>query len=379
MIDALNERINKLQPEIIRQEDRDALPPGSYVPILSDIILPSVAMALIFIVMRHLFDRFVVVPFGAYFGVKETQQKIQIHRYPLLESEYRNHKSPTPDAISGLSKKTGMPERQIQIWFRQRKKSDKASDLKRLSDASWSFVFYSLLSWYGLYVLWDKPWFTKSINCWIDWPAQPVTDDVYWYYLIELAFYMSYLYMLFTDHKRKDFLEFFIHHSVTVALMILSWSINVVRIGSLVLVIHDQVDWLLALAKTAVYIKKHWLADMTFAIFLPTWIITRLIIYPYIVLYTVYIELPAYANDGRPYLQLHDRSVVGQVLKALLVVLQLLHVMWTVLIFKSAATKFTRGQLQDARSDTEDDDEDEKINENEYVSNCNNNINGIQT
>jgi len=35
----------------------------------------------------------------------------------------------------GLSKKTGMPERQIQIWFRQRKKADKASDLKRLSDA----------------------------------------------------------------------------------------------------------------------------------------------------------------------------------------------------------------------------------------------------
>jgi len=59
MVDALNERINKLQPEVIRQEDIDALPPGSYVPILSDIILPSVAMALVFIVMRHLFDRYV--------------------------------------------------------------------------------------------------------------------------------------------------------------------------------------------------------------------------------------------------------------------------------------------------------------------------------
>jgi hypothetical protein len=51
MVDALNERINKLQREVIRQEDIDALPPGSYVPILSDIILPSVAMALVFILM----------------------------------------------------------------------------------------------------------------------------------------------------------------------------------------------------------------------------------------------------------------------------------------------------------------------------------------
>ena len=59
MVDALNERINKLQREVIRQEDIDALPPDSYVPILSDIILPSVAMALVFILLRHLFDRYV--------------------------------------------------------------------------------------------------------------------------------------------------------------------------------------------------------------------------------------------------------------------------------------------------------------------------------
>jgi len=39
------------------------------------------------------------VPFGAYFGIKDTQKKIQIHRYPLLESEHRKHKSPTSDAI----------------------------------------------------------------------------------------------------------------------------------------------------------------------------------------------------------------------------------------------------------------------------------------
>ena len=379
MVDALNERINKLQREVIRQEDIDALPPGSYVPILSDIILPSVAMALVFILMRHLFDRFVVVPFAAYFGVKDTQKKIHIHRYPLLENEYKKHKSPTPDVITGLAKKSGMPERQIQIWFRQRKKSDKASDLKRLSDASWSFVFYLLLSWYGLYVMWDKPWFTKSIVCWIDWPAQAVADDVYWYYLLELGFYMSYIYMLFTDHKRKDFLEFFIHHSATIILMIMSWSINAVRFGSLVLVIHDQVDWMLALAKTAIYIKKHRLAEISFMFFLPTWIMTRLIIYPYVILYTVYIELPAYANAGNPYLQQYNQSVMGQLLKALLVVLQLLHIMWTVLIFKSAATKFIKGKLQDARSDTDYNDDDEKISENEYVSNCNNNIEGIQT
>jgi len=63
------------------------------------------------------------------------------------------------------------------------------------------------------------------------------------------------------------------------------------------------------------------------------------------ILYTVYVELPAYANAGNPYLQQYNQSVMGQLLKALLVVLQLLHIMWTVLIFKSAATKLTKGEV----------------------------------
>lgn len=32
---------------------------------------------------------------------------------------------------------------------------------------------------------------------------QTITDDVYWYYCIELAFYWSLLFSLSTDHKRK--------------------------------------------------------------------------------------------------------------------------------------------------------------------------------
>ena len=32
---------------------------------------------------------------------------------------------------------------------------------------------------------------------------QTVSNDIYWYYLLELGYYISYIYMLFTDHKRK--------------------------------------------------------------------------------------------------------------------------------------------------------------------------------
>jgi len=51
-------------------------------------------------------------------------------------------------------------------------------------------------------------------------------------------------------------MEFFIHHNVTVILMMLSWSVNVVRIGTLVLCIHDPVDYILAVSNRIVYRVK---------------------------------------------------------------------------------------------------------------------------
>jgi hypothetical protein len=41
------------------RENLKALPSGEYVPVPSDIVLPSIATALLFVVLRHLFDRYV--------------------------------------------------------------------------------------------------------------------------------------------------------------------------------------------------------------------------------------------------------------------------------------------------------------------------------
>ena len=46
----------------------------------------------------------------------------------------------------------------------------------------------------------------------------------------------------FYDVKRKDFWEMFIHHLTTIALMGFSWTCNLTRVGSLVLIVHDVAD-----------------------------------------------------------------------------------------------------------------------------------------
>ena len=71
--------------------------------------------------------------------------------------------------------------------------------------------------------------------------------------MLEMAFYWSLLVTQFTDVKRKDFWEMFIHHIATLALLTLSWSNQMHRMGSLVLMVHDLADHWMELAKLCKY------------------------------------------------------------------------------------------------------------------------------
>ena len=47
--------------------------------------------------------------------------------------------------------------------------------------------------------------------------------------MIELTFYWSLSISQFFDVKRKDFVEMFIHHVTTIALLSFSWTCNLTR------------------------------------------------------------------------------------------------------------------------------------------------------
>ena len=61
--------------------------------------------------------------------------------------------------------------------------------------------------------------------------------------MIESAFYWSLLFSQFFDVQRKDFWQMFTHHVATLSLLFFSYIVNYVRIGAIVLVIHDCADY----------------------------------------------------------------------------------------------------------------------------------------
>ena len=127
---------------------------------------------------------------------------------------------------------------------------------------SWRCFYYTCIFIYGVLVLWNKPWLWDIRYCWYHYPHHTISTDIWWYYMVELSFYWSLTFSQFFDVKRKDFWEMFIHHMTTISLMGLSWTCNLTRVGTLVLVIHDCADIFLEVLQAYVCETKDFLTTM---------------------------------------------------------------------------------------------------------------------
>lgn len=313
--------------------------------------------------IRYINKKLFIEPLGYHLGVSRRKPRL-LTENAVLETAYKQNKTIGPDLIKNLSKQTDMSTRKIDIWFRIRRQKDTPSPMKKFEDSCWHFIFYSTAFLYGLYVLWDKPWFWSTKECWLTWPYSHVSNDVFWYYTFEMAFYWCLILTLMKDHRRKDFAEFVIHHIATIVLLYFSWFMNFVRIGTLVLVAHDVADPWLLLAKMCKYTKRKQITEVIFVIFIVIWIVSRLIYYPFIVLYSSTFE---------PYYVIEKTFFTHWFFNFFLYLLMVLHLMWSYSIARIAIKKLRQGELEDVRSDSDSDSDDEV----ESDTNCDINDNGV--
>lgn len=259
-----------------------------------------------------------------------------------------------------------MDGHEIERWWRRRKAEDKPTTLKKFSENSWRCLCYMYTFSLGLCVLWDKPYLWNILHCAYDYPHhvsfvtfhhlcyllieklfKDVTKDIWWYYMISMAFYWSLTFTQFADNKRKDFWQMFVHHVLALMLIALSWICNIHRVGSLVLLVHDCADIFVEAAKAFKYAKMQKTCDIFFGIFTVTWIVTRLIMFPRIIYACLF--------------QTHQPLFPAYFLfNTLLIMLLVLHMMWSYMIYQVIAQSFKTGEINgDVRSSSEDDVSDE--------------------
>ncbi|CAD5121665.1 DgyrCDS10153 [Dimorphilus gyrociliatus] len=307
-------------------------------------------------ILRLLFERFISTPIGRIFKLKESRPK-KPRDNELLENEFRSafkKTIPNYESLLELSKKTDLTVRQLERWWRRRRIFGNPSEMQKFNEASWRLTFYCLVFWYGLIILFDKDYFWDTRNCWSNYPYQHLSKSIWWYYQIEMAFYWSLLISVFMDTKRKDFAINLCHHFATLSLMIFSFIPNFIRMGSLVLCVHDAVDGWLESAKLAKYLKFSKLTDVLFIIFASVWVITRLCIFPFYLIRSTLFESEAV---------MQGKYVPAHVLfNILLITLLILHIYWFYLICRMLHKYLISGEIEkDIRSETEPDTSDNEV------------------
>uniref|UniRef100_A0A3B3ZXF9 Uncharacterized protein n=1 Tax=Periophthalmus magnuspinnatus TaxID=409849 RepID=A0A3B3ZXF9_9GOBI len=298
----------------------------------------ALPIAVAFLIIRQIFERTVATPLAALLGVKETVRLKVLHN-PTLEFYYCNvTKTPSQTSIVSLCKQTGHSERQVQRWFRRRRNQDRPSLLKKFREASWRFTFYLLAFIAGLASLIDVS--LKTFN-------GTLLPSQYWYYMIELGFYCSLLFSVASDVKRKCFKEQIVHHVATILLISFSWCVNYIRAGTLIMLVHDSADYFLESAKMFNYAGWRNACNYIFIVFAAVFIVTRLVIFPFRIIYCTWIYP----------VTVYEPFFGYYFFNGLLMVLQCLHIFWAVLIIKIAVRFLTNNEkVDDERSDKDETD-----------------------
>lgn len=306
----------------------------------------TVPLAVAFLVVRYLFERFAATPFATFLGVKE-QARLKVAYNPTLEHFFiTKSKNPEQADIDGLSKKCSLTSRQVDRWFRRRRNQERPGVLKKFREASWRLAFYFFAFVGGIVALYDKEWFYDTRQVWVGYPKQSMLDSQYWYYVLEIGFYWSLALRITFDVKRKDFKEQIIHHMATLTLLSFSWCANYIRVGTLVMLVHDASDVLLESAKLFNYAKWEKTCNSLFVVFATVFMVTRLVIFPFWIIHCTWV----YPLDHYP-------AFFGYYFfNVMLVVLLMLHIFWAYLILRMVK-KFLFGSLtKDERSDNEEDE-----------------------
>lgn len=198
------------------------------------------------------------------------------------------------------------------------------------------FVLNLVISTVGILSAYNSPWFWDSKQWFVDGPLAELSIYNRAHYMVDAGAYLFQLTAMHFEPLQSDYWMMLIHHVVTLTLIFVSYQMRQTRVGEVVMLLHDVCDPPLELAKLFVYLDYNILKDLCFQLFAVLFVLCRDLAFPYLVLRGIILD--AYLTDG-------SRLPHAYECLFFLSILQVLNLIWTYMIYKSA----TQPKLKDVR------------------------------
>jgi len=225
--------------------------------------------------------------------------------------------------------------------------------LTKFKEAGYFGMWHSFILSWGFSTVLPLGWLFDIKNHWAGYPHVVFGWDFKFFYLIQSAFWVSCIFVILIEEKRKDFIQMIAHHFVTTGLLSFSYCMNFTRIGAVVLLNQDIADILLYFSKVLNYSHFERLCTICFALFALTWFVTRHIIY-FGILWSI-VRADEWLEYGwNPAKEYYFNSTIRYSYLAAFGVLQMLLLFWFSLLVKMVYRVASGKQNpSDIRSDDE--------------------------
>ncbi|KAJ6814265.1 ASC1-like protein 1 [Iris pallida] len=241
---------------------------------------------------------------------------------------------------------------------------DRRKKINKFKESAWKWTYFLSGELLSLSVTYNEPWFTNTKYFWVGpgeqvWPDQKIKLKLKAVYMYAAGFYTYSIFaLMFWETRRSDFGVSMSHHVATAILIVLSYIFRFSRVGSVVLALHDASDVFLEIGKMSKYTGCEWLATVSFLLFVASWVLLRLIYFPFWILRSTSYEVLLTLDKEKHKV---EGPIYYYVFNTLLFSLLVLHIYWWVLMYRMLVKQVqARGHVgDDVRSDSEDEDEHE--------------------
>ncbi|KAF2363787.1 TRAM/LAG1/CLN8 domain [Trinorchestia longiramus] len=302
--------------------------------------------SLLFVIRKHCVIPLLMQPIARKAGIRS-----KLYKHPLQEETLGNlyginRARPPRKLLMEAASRIGWSERQVEMWLRQKDLSMQMTTSEKFCNQGWKTIFRICNLTFAIVLLMPQEYVWDSTKLMDNYPFQKIPAGIWWFCAINCGHSINQMFACHYEDRRNDYYQIVCHHVISLLLYSLGFKMNIIRLLTVSLVIHEIADIFLSISKMCSYAKLYKICDALMVVFSIVWVSTRLVAYPLMVLKPMFTLKRSLGTSFWP------SMLCAQILGLLML---LMHIMWTLDVVKAVRVRLTISEkCKDSRSSADE-------------------------